>query len=156
MNTYTQLLYYIKSLGDADVFVNTVTKSVDENLDIYKGNIFPILNINVTGASYPSQSVIRYNVELTCIDLRDINKEIVNDKFFENDNEVDNLNETQAVLNRVWLNMIKDFADNDITASETPTLLPLIYEGKNVYDGWQLTFDADMPNTIISLCDDEC
>ena len=120
MNTYTQLLYYIKSLGDADVFVNTVTKSVDENLDIYKGNIFPILNINVTGASYPSQAVIRYNVELTCIDLRDINKEIVNDKFFENDNEVDNLNETQSVLNRVWLNMIKDFADNDILHQRHP------------------------------------
>ena len=152
MNSYTQLLYYIKQLGEADIFVNTVTKSVSEDLDIYKGNIFPILNIEVTGGSYPSNGVIRYTVELTCIDLRDINKEIETDKFWSQDNEVDNLNETQAVLSRVWLNMIRDFADNNITASESPTLIPLIYEGKNLYDGWQLTFDVDVPNTIINIC----
>jgi|TARA_R110000822_G_scaffold240792_4_gene370171 hypothetical protein len=152
MNSYTQLLYYIKQLGEADIFVNTVTKSVSEDLDIYKGNIFPILNIEVTGGSYPSNGVIRYTVELTCIDLRDINKEIETDKFWSQDNEVDNLNETQAVLSRVWLNMIRDFADNNITASESPTLIPLIYEGKNIYDGWQLSFDVDIPNTTINIC----
>ena len=50
--------------------------------------------------------------------------------------------------------MIRDFADNDITASENPSLIPLIYEGKNLYDGWQLTFDVDVPNTIINICVD--
>ena len=154
MNSYTQLLYYIKQLGEADIFVNTVTKSVNEDLDIYKGNLFPILNVDITSASYPSNAVIRYTIDLTCINLRDINKEVVNDKFWEQDNEVDNLNEAQAVLNRIWLNMIRDFADNDITASENPSLIPLIYEGKNLYDGWQLTFDVDVPNTIINICVD--
>lgn len=152
MNAYTQLLNYIKLLGDADIFVNTVTKTGGADLDTYKGNIFPILDIFVTSGSFPSTSVIRYTVELTCIDLRDINKEVVNEKFFSNDNEVDNLNETQAVLSRIWLNMIRDFADNNITASESPTLNPIIYSGKNIYDGWTLTFDVDVPNTTISLC----
>ena len=152
MNTYSQLLYYIKSLAEGDVFVNTVTKSVGADLDIYKGNLFPIFNIDVTAASYPSDAIIRYSIELTCIDLRDINKEVVNDKFFENDNEVDNLNETMATLNRVWLNMKRNFQENNITASESPTLTPIIYEGTNIYDGWGLSFDVDVPNTTISLC----
>ena len=121
MNSYTQLLNYIKTLGDADIFVNTITKTGEVDLDQYKGNVFPILDISIVNGSFPSTAVIRYTIELTCVDLRDINKEVVNEKFYENDNEVDNHNETLAVLSRIWLNMIKDFADNNITASEAPT-----------------------------------
>ena len=152
MNSYTQLLNYIKTLGDADIFVNTITKTGEVDLDQYKGNVFPILDISIVNGSFPSTAVIRYTIELTCVDLRDINKEVVNEKFYENDNEVDNHNETLAVLNRIWLNMIKDFADNNITASESPTFDKITYEGTNIYDGWQLTFDVDVPNTTISLC----
>ena len=152
MNAYTQLLNYIKLLGDADTFVNTITKTGGADLDTYKGNLFPILDIFVTGGSFPSNSLIRYTVELTCINLRDINKEVVNDKFWSQDNEVDNMNETQAVLNRIWLNMVRDFASNNITAGENPTLDPIIYEGTNIHDGWRLTFEVDVPNTTISLC----
>mgnify|MGYP003650827921 FL=1 len=152
MNAYTQVLRYIKSLGDNDVFINTVTKTGGVDLDTYKGNIFPILDIFITSGSFPSNSMIRYTIELTCVDLRDINKEINTDKFWNNDNEVDNLNETQAVLNRIWLLMVKDFANNNITASTDPTIDPIIYEGKNIYDGWRLTFDVDVPNTDINLC----
>ena len=144
MNAYTQLLNYIKLLGDADTFVNTITKTGGADLDTYKGNLFPILDIFVTGGSFPSNSLIRYTVELTCINLRDINKEVVNDKFWSQDNEVDNMNETQAVLSRIWLNMV--------TASENPTLDPIISEGTNIHDGWRLTFEVDVPNTTISLC----
>ena len=152
MNIYSQLLNYIKSLADADKFVNTVTKTGEFDLDTYKGNIFPIFDIFVGAGSFPSNAVIRFNVVLTCIDLRDINKEVVNEKFFENDNEVDNHNEMLAVLNRVWLNMVKDFQDNNITASLDPPFDKITYEGKNIYDGWALTFEVDVPNTTINLC----
>ena len=152
MNAFSQLLNYIKLLGDADVFVNTITKTGGADLDTYKGNIFPILDIFVTGGSFPSNSLVRYTVELTCVNLRDINKEVVNDKFWSQDNEVDNMNETQAVLNRIWLNMVRDFASNNITASENPTLDPIEGEGTNIHDGWRLTFEVDVPNTTISLC----
>jgi hypothetical protein len=152
MNAYTQLLTYIKTLGEADIFVNTITKDGGADLDTYKGNVFPILDVFVTGASFPANAVVSYTIELTCVNLRDISKEISTDKFWGQDNEVDNLNETQAVLNRIWLNMVRDFADNNITASEDPTLTPIIYEGENIYDGWTLTMDIDVPNTTISLC----
>ena len=152
MNSYTQLLNYVKKLAEDDTFVNTITKTGEADLDQYKANVFPILDVFVVNGSFPSTAVIRYTVELTCINLRDFNKEITTDKFFEGDNEVDNHNECLAVLNRIWLNMIKDFADNNITASETPSFDKIAYEGTNIYDGWQLTFDVDVPNTDISLC----
>lgn len=152
MNQYTQLLYYIKSLADADPLVNTVTRGEFDKIDLDKGIIFPLVHINVTGAEFNNGSTVVFNVQIGALDIRDINKEIRTDKFWEQDNEVDNLNEMFAVLNRIWLNMYRDFQDNNITASENPTLEPQIFKRTNLLDGWILNFDVEMPNTEISLC----
>ena len=156
MNAYSQLLNYVKLLGEADPFVNTITKTGGSDLDTQKANVFPLLDVFVTGGSFPSNAVISYTIELTCVNLRDINKEVINDKFWSQDNEVDNMNETGAVLNRIWLLMERDFASNNITAAEAPTLEPIMFEGTNIYDGWTLTFDVEVPNTDISLCENLC
>jgi len=150
MNQYTELLEYIKTLGEADTFVNTITKGDD--IDLNKGNIFPLLNIDINTASFTNGQTIIFNIELSCLDIRDINKEITTDKFWDQDNEVDNHNETLATLNRLWLNMYRDFTDNNITASENPALQKITFSDKNLLDGWSLTFDVEVPNTTISLC----
>lgn len=152
MNHYTQLLYYIKELAEADDFVNTVTQGDWDKLDLDKNNIFPIVHINITGAGFSNGSTVTFDVQLGCFSLRDINKEVVTDKFWQQDNEVDNLNETLVVLNKLWGKMYKDFADNNITSSENPTLEPTTEYGKNLLDGWIMTFTVEMPNNYISLC----
>jgi len=86
-------------------------------------------------------------------EFRDINKEIRTDKFWEQDNEVDNHNLTLAVLNRMWLKMYTDFEKNNITSSENPTLEIQSFVRTNLLDGWILTFEVEMPNTTISLCE---
>ena len=156
MNAYSELLSYIKLLAENDPFVNTVTKTGGADLDTQKANVFPILDIFITGDTFPSNAVISFNVALTCINLRDINKEVINDKFFENDNEIDNHNETLAVLNRIFLLMIRDFANNNITASESPGIDKIEFEGTNIYDGWTLNMQVQVPNTTISLCKNLC
>lgn len=150
MNQYTEVLYYIKSLGESDVFVNTITKG--QEIDLNKGNIFPLLNIDINTGSFTNGQTIIFNIELSCLDIRDINKEIVDDKFWSNDNEVDNHNSTLATLNRLWLIMKRDFNENNITASENPPLQKITFSDKNLLDGWSLTFDLEIPNTTISLC----
>lgn len=152
MNGYTELLRYIKQLGEQDVFINTITKGDFTVLDLDRKTIFPLLHVSVGNASFPSDGVIRFDVQIGAFDIRDTNKEIVTDKFWGNDNEGDNLNETLAVLNRIWLLMLKDFEENNITASEAPTLEQFTETRKNLLDGWIMTFQVDMPNTIISLC----
>ena len=92
------------------------------------------------------------NVEIGCFNVRDKNKEVNTDKFWLNDNEVDNLNETLAVLNRLWGYMHKDFGENNITSTENPSFEAVTEYGKNYLDGWILTFDVEMPNTTINLC----
>ena len=152
MNHYSQLLRYIKELADADPFIKTITQGDEDEIDLNKSNIFPLLHVFVSGGGFSNGKVVTFNVSLSCLDIRDKNKEISTDKFWDQDNEVDNLNETLAVLNRIWLNMYRDFADNEIIASENPSLIPLREVHTNVLDGWQLDFEVQMPNTTISLC----
>ena len=53
MNQVSQLYLYIKSLADADEYINSVTKKGAEIME-NKGLIFPLLDVSITGASYPS------------------------------------------------------------------------------------------------------
>jgi len=152
MNTYSQVLRYLQKLGNEDVFINTVTQGDFDEVDLDKKNIFPLLHIAIGNASFPSASVIRYDVQIGSFDIRDINKEINTDKFNKNDNEQDNLNETLSVLNRIWIKMTKDFEENNITSSENPSLEIQKFTRKNLLDGWIMTFQIDAPNIDLSLC----
>jgi hypothetical protein len=153
MNHYTQLLTYIKTLGEADPFINTITQGDYDRLDLDKGLIFPLLHITITGGNFTNGSTVVLNVEIAALQQRDINDEVRTDKFWQQDNEVDNMNEMLSVLNRIWTSMYHDFAENDITASENPGL-DIIDQSTttNNIEGWLLTFDAELPNTTISLC----
>ena len=155
MNTYSELLRYLRFLGEEDAFVNTITQGDFNDVDVDKKNIFPLLHISIGNASFPSHSVIRYDVQIGCFDIRDVNKEITTDKFTKQDNEIDNLNETLATINRLWLKMSKDFEDNNITASDAPSCEIHTFVRMNTLDGWILTFQVDVPNTMLSLCVEE-
>jgi len=153
MNQYTQLLYYIKSLAEADELVNTVSKGVFDNLDLEKQNIFPLVHINITDAGFTNGSVVRFGIQIGAFDIRDINKEVQTDKFWQQDNEVDNHNTTLAILNRMWLKMYTDFEKANITSSEDPTAEIQTFERGNLLDGWILSFEVEVPNTTINLCE---
>jgi len=153
MNQYTQLLYYIKYLAVSDALVNTVTKGDFDLLDLDKANIFPLVHINIISAGFTNGQTLKFSLQIGCFDIRDINKEVRTDKYWEQDNEVDNHNETLAILNRMWLKMYTDFELNNITASENPTLDIQSFVRSNTLDGWILNFDVEMPNVTISLCE---
>ena len=81
-----------------------------------------------------------------------INKEVVSDKFWDNDNSVDNHNATLASLSAVWTKMNREFVKNNITASDNPTINQIDFAGANLYDGWTMSFDVEMPIYEVSLC----
>lgn len=150
MNGYSELLRYFKQIGQP--LVNTITQGDFADVDINKANIFPLLHVSIGNATFPSDSVVRFSVQLGCFDVRDVNKEIDEDKYYSNDNEIDNLNSTLAVLNRIWILMLRDFEDTFITASESPPLEQYTDSRNNLLDGWVMTFEVETPNTIINLC----
>lgn len=152
LNHYTELLYFIKKLSDADDTVNTVTQGDFDKLDINKANLFPLVHISIGDAQFSNGSTVSFNVELGAVTVRDISNEIVVDKFWQQDNEVDNLNEMLAILNRIWSNIMRGFEDNDISTTENPTLRQTLDKRVNLLDGWILSFQVEMPNTVIDLC----
>ncbi len=148
MNQLSELYKYFKQLADADDLVNKVMKSADLN----KETIFPLVNIDIQGGAFTNGSTINFNVELSCFNIRDINKEVITDDFWGQDDEVDNHNLALAVLNRIWLTMWTDFEKTNLTASENPTFELGSFEGSKLLDGARLTFTVETPNTIIDLC----
>ena len=255
MIAYSQLLKYIKSLAQSEEYINTST--MGEDLDLNKSNIFPLFNVDVTGASFTSNRTVTFDVTMSALDVRSINKEsdyievqgdkgsIVNaeivdggrvadefpdltisalqvstsgdgtgafvkikiqneeavsfeglsgslgggsnfsigdtvniasgvstedtvirvteidatikkavnaDKFYGNDNEIDNHNATISVLNNIWVKMHRDFAKNNITASDNPSLEMITFSDKNLLDGWSINFTVEMPTSGVDLC----
>lgn len=151
LNHYTELLTYVRSLADADPFVSTVTQGITEDIDLDKGNILPLLNIELFSPTFPNGTVT-FQLEITCLQLRDINKTIDEDKFWLQDNKTDNFNETLAVINVLVGKMKKDFGDTNISIDEAPAAEKLEEWGKNLLDGWVLTTTVTMPNNTVSLC----
>jgi hypothetical protein len=152
MNGYSELLNYFKRTCDQDGFINTVTQGDFVDVDLHKKNIFPLAHISIGNASFPSEGVVRFDCQIGVMDVRDFKKDVVTDKFLKGDNEIDNLNETLTVLNRLWLMFSKDFESQDIFISENPTCEQFTETSKNLLDGWVMTCQIDVPNTTISLC----
>ena len=152
MNAYTTLLIYLKTLAEKTGYINTITKGQD--IDLNKGNIFPLFNIDILTGNFTSNATISFDVELQCLDIRDINKKQVNDKFWGNDNESDNHNNTLAALNNIWTKLHRDFELRDITASDSPTITKVTFSDKNLLDGWSLSFTVEMPIAELDLCDE--
>ena len=150
MTAYSELLRYIKSLAESEEFVNTIT--MGEDLDLNKGNIFPLFNVDITRASFTSNSTVSFDVEMAALDVRSINNADNTDKFYNNDNEIDNHNATISVLNNIWVKMHRDFARNNITSSDNPSLEQITFSDKNLLDGWSITFSVEMPTNGVDLC----
>ncbi len=150
MNAYSEVLRYLHSLGKP--LVNTITQGEWSDVDRSKKDIFPLLHVSIGDASFPSESTIKFTVQVGCFDIRDLNKEPVTDKYYTNDNEIDNLNSTLAILNRIWLQLKSDFDVTLVEVSDIPTLQKLIETNDNLLDGWIMDFEMTVPNVKIDLC----
>ena len=127
-----------------------------ENIDLNKANIFPLFNVDITNAEFTSNATVSFDVEMTCLAIRDLNNEDNKDKFYLNDNEIDNYNGTISALNVMWVRMHRDFCDKNITASDNPTLEQVTFSDKNLLDGWQMSLTVEMPIAEVDLCVHGC
>ena len=151
LNQYSELLTYLKQLFESDPLVNTVTKGNIDELDLNKMDISPLVHILVTNPNFNNAQAITFDVEVTVVDVVDVNKEVNTDKFWENDNEVDVLNETLAIINRAYSILLRDFQDKNITAIQNAVAQEVSANKDNMI-GWTLPFQVIMPNDKISLC----
>jgi hypothetical protein len=153
LNHYSELLRYIKQLLESDPLINTITQGDFDKIDLNKMNLYPLAHVYIGDGSFSNGQTINFNVSIGAMSRRDVTNDVNNNKFWGNDNEVDNYNEMLAVMNRLWTKMYVDFEDAGIVASENPTLLKRKQEqDKNSLEGWQLEFQVSMPNSVLRLC----
>jgi hypothetical protein len=119
--------------------------------DIDKKNIFPLVHLQVTSSTV-SNSMATFIFEVAVVDLRNISKQPVSDKFLGNDNELDNLNTCHAVLNRLVSILQNQNNDYSIQLVNVPTLQPIIFEDSNLLDGWRCDLELIIPNNEIVVC----
>ena len=154
MNTYYTLIQSLKTIFESDDAVSTVVTGDTSEVDVYRKNIFPLVHVLVTDSPYigNNTSVVRYNVEITVVDIRDINKDQLLDKFWTNDNRHDNWNTTRSILKLAQDKITKDSLDNDVTLVTSSAAIPQIYSGENLLDGWVQTWTIDVPDLLTDSC----
>ena len=155
MNHYTELLAHIKQLAESDPLVESVTQGLFTALDEEKSTIYPLVHVQVNGGSLTNGQVVEFDIQVGAFQQRKdypVADDAIRDKFYDSSNEVDNMNETLGILNRLWTAMFRDYNYVNIQASESPSLTPMYETGTNVLDGWILTFNVTLPNTTINLC----
>jgi hypothetical protein len=141
----------LKQYLQEDINVNTVVHGLKSGMDINKQNIFPLAHIQVTSSSADNQ-FISFTFEVAVVDLRNSSKQIVTDKWLQNDNELDNLNTCHAVLNRLVTKLRLQNNPEKIQLNNIPTLTPIIFEEMNLLDGWRTELELIIPNTEINVC----
>ncbi|MCW4470601.1 hypothetical protein OGH69_16640 [Flavobacterium sp. MFBS3-15] len=151
MNGYTQLLRHIKQTGQP--LVSTITQGDIAALDTNDTTLFPLLHVSVGNATFPADGVVRFSVKIGCFDIRDSTGEPNPDAYYDNDNEIDNLNATLAILNRIWLLLKRDTDETNISVSGIPGLEQCTEFSQNLLDGWIMAFEVDTPNILINLCE---
>ena len=151
MREFYKVVDYLKTTLSNDVNVHTITHGLRSMMDIDKKNIFPLVHLQVTSSTV-SNSMATFIFEVVAVDLRNISKQQVTDKFLGNDNELDNLNTCHAVLNRL-VSILQNQNNTDaIQLVNVPNLQPIIFEESNLLDGWRCDLELIIPNNEIVVC----
>lgn len=151
MREFYKVVDYLKTTLSNDINVHTITHGLRSMTDIDKKNIFPLVHLQVTSSTV-SNSMATFIFEVAVVDLRNISKQPVTDKFLGNDNELDNLNTCHAVLNRLVSILQNQNNDYAIQLVNVPNLQPIIFEESNLLDGWRCDLELIIPNNEIIVC----
>jgi hypothetical protein len=154
MTSYNTLIETLQEVFSKNEDPRIETIASGEFTDEYKKNIFPLVHFVVTDSPFiglDTTGVTRYSVEVTVVDIRDVNKEEDRDKVYKNDNRHDNWNLTRSILRTAEAKLIKQKYDalNLIDASSAA---PLSFSKENLLDGWQQTWTIDVDDIYVSKC----
>jgi hypothetical protein len=135
-----------------DIDVTTIMSAEEDEIDFNKKDIFPLANIRFNGANFDTQQM---TFEVTYLDIRDIVKTVITDKFNGNDNRWDNINQAHAVLNSLVTKLKLRRNEYDIELESTSEPLLIVGGFSNMLDGMSLIITLTYPNNKNNECE-EC
>lgn len=152
MRTYYNVLNHLKTTFEEDERVaNVVTGDHEEwRKDMYNLVWIDVVDEVLIGDN--NTSTVRFNIDVQVMDIRDVNKEDVKDRFWHNDTRHDGWNDTLSILRLARNKIIKDHLDNNITLVSASNAVRLSWAGGNGKDGWEQTWTIDVPDNFTSIC----
>lgn len=153
--SYSLLIETLKKTFESDSRVSTVVTGDATEVDNYKKNLFPLVHIDVNDSPFlgvVNTSTVQYNVIITVVDIRDINKEEDRDKFWRNDNRHDNWNLTRHILRTAEVKMVKEIYGNNVSLNSATGAELLSFVRENTLDGWQQTWTIEVPDIYVKAC----
>lgn len=151
MTAYYGVLDTLKTILDADVSVNTVTKGALDDVALNKSTIYSLAHVMVNGFT-PQGAATRFNISVICMDVVDISKEPITDIFRGNDNEDDVLNTQSAVVTRMLDQLRRgDIQDDGYHLVSVNSIEPFTDRFEDKVAGWVATFDIDVYNDM-TIC----
>lgn len=152
MNGYFELLNVIKTSLDNGNVINTVlTSDTVDGFDLDKKNVYPVAMIDVDTGVF-TMPATNYNVVVSVLDIADISNNQITNKFLGNSNKIDIYNNLHGVLRRLYNEIKEDKYTKDFNIIGEPSLQK-IERGTNLAYGWELTFIVEVPDDVISICD---
>ncbi len=147
MSAYQSTIDELYRLLDEDTYINTVRKG--EWIDVEKKNVYPYSHINIIDVGL-AQGVREFGCAVTIMDLRDTVKNTLKDKWGENDNENENLDETLAAFERFYLKLKSQSSVLQLKSFER--LEAFTERHMNVADGWIWRFNVEIIETDTDGC----
>lgn len=152
MNNFHLVVEFIKAWFNNDPDVNTVTHGATQITDDNKKNLFPIAHFNIVSSPVEKGSDL-FTFEIAVLDQRTAPTEVITDKFYKIDNELDNLNLCHAILSRFVQHITtQNDEENDISYTTITDMLPLFYKFTNGLDGWGISITFSIPKNKINVC----
>jgi hypothetical protein len=148
MKGFYQVTDKLKTLLNAEPFVNTVTYGSIDDVDLDKQSIFPLSHIIVNNAVVGTKTTT-FSISVLAMDIVDISNDEVTDTFVGNDNEQDVLNTQLALLTRVINELQRgDSYTDKYQVQEDVTCEPFVDRFENKLAGWTATFSVMAVNDM--------
>jgi hypothetical protein len=141
---------------DANTTTNKVTFGDILEIDLDKTTIFPLAHITMGEVTF-SEHIVTVSIQLFCLDIVDATNELTQeDLFYGNDNLQDVLNTQLQVANDIQQQLRRgELFDNDLQLVSDITASPFMDNFENQLAGWAVTINIQLPNTEISICEED-
>lgn len=141
---------------DANTTTNKVTFGDILEIDLDKTTIFPLAHITMGDVTF-SEHIVTVSIQLFCLDIVDATNELTQeDLFYGNDNLQDVLNTQLQVANDIQQQLRRgELFDNDLQLLSDITASPFMDNFENQLAGWAVTINIQLPNTEISICEED-
>ena len=145
---YATIINEIRDFLERDGLAKTITHADIFDRDNNNKNVYPLVNIVPVGITF-DDNVSNFQIDIECLDIRDLRDDINRDNFKLNSNLIDNLNTCYAILRRLFDHLTRH---ENIVVELLTTGTPFIYSDVNTLDGWVFNFNIIYEETEQSLC----